>query len=212
MHITWYGLSCFKIVSGETSILVSLFGKETGLNPPRGKADIVLISEDGQIAPEGAGFVISGEGEYEVRGVLVNGFSSFRQVAGKLKKSTIYTLWMEGISLCHFNNASKEHIESLLEKVGEVDVLMIPVGGTQKQEAKTLNAEEAVAVVAELEPRIVIPTYFKVPRVKVLLAGPDEFLKTMGASKTQAVEKLTLKKKDLPQEGTQVVLLSCGAS
>ena len=218
MQITWYGLSCFKIATSEAIVLLSPFGKSTGLASPRGKADIVLISEDdqeGKAASEDAGFIISGEGEYEVKGVLINGFSFFHTVAGKTRKSTVYALRADGISVCHLDNASKEQVDGLLEKVGEVDVLMIPVGGAHrvgKEEVKTLSAEEAVAVVGELEPRVVIPMYYKVPGLALGLAGPETFLKAMGASGAERAEKLMLKKKDLPQEETKVVLLSCGSS
>lgn len=209
MQITWYGLSCFKIVSGETTLLMSPFSKDTGLTPPRTKADIVLISgneqDDAKTAGAENGFVISGEGEYEVKGVLINGFSS--------GTGTIYTLHMEGITLCHLDNASKEQIDAVLEQIGEVDILLVPIGGAHrvgKKEVKTLDAEEAVAIVSELEPRVVIPMYFKVPKVKPDLLGVESFLKAMGATQTETLEKFSAKKKDLPQEETKVVLLSCG--
>ncbi|MBI3685590.1 MBL fold metallo-hydrolase [Candidatus Azambacteria bacterium] len=213
MQITWYGLSCFKITNGETTILMSPFGKNTGLNPPKGKADIVLISENGESSYDGSDFVISGEGEYEAKGILVNGFSFFRSEGSKMKKTTVYTLHIDGISVCHLDTISKEHVDALLEKIGEVDVLIIPVGGAHhkgKEEIKTLNAEEAVAVVAEIEPRIVIPMYYKVPKLSVGLQGPESFLKAMGCAGIDPVEKLSVKRKDLPQEETKVIVLSCG--
>lgn len=207
MQITWYGLSCFKITSGETTVLISPFGKTTGLNPPRGKADVVLIS--GEAEDAGSGFVISGEGEYEVKGILVNGFST--GLPAQAGGATVYTLNIDGVSFCHLDNAPKERMDALLEKIGEVDVLMIPVGGAHregKKEVKTLGADEAVAVVSELEPRIVVPMYFKVPKLAFSVDGPEPFLKAMGASRLASVDKLSIKKKDLPQDETKIVLFS----
>ncbi|MBI5913614.1 MBL fold metallo-hydrolase [Candidatus Azambacteria bacterium] len=217
MQITWYGQACFKVVSGDTTLVISPFGRGVGLNPPRGKADVVLLSSDGSdgdvAAPEN-GIVISGEGEYEVKGVLINGFSFFHahEGASALRKSTIYTVVVEGVTLCHCDNATPKQVDAILEKIGEVDVLMVPVGGTHrigKEEIHMLDAEAAASLVGEIEPRIVIPMYFKVPGLTVSLNNADAFLKAMGALHGgEPADKLIVKKKDLPQEETRVITLS----
>lgn len=205
MQITWYGLSCFKIITGDSTLLINPFEKEAGLAAPRGKADIVLVSDGAgrEYYKESECFVIAGEGEYEVRGILVNGFSFFHFSEEKTERSTAYVFRAEGISVCHLDGVSKADAEGLLERAGEVDILMVPVGGE-----KTVNAEEAMAIVAEFEPRIVIPMYFKTPGLSRKLESPESFLKAMGAAAAEPVEKFTVKKKDLPQAETKVVLFS----
>jgi len=214
MQINWYGQSCFKISSGDTSILISPFKQEFGLTPPKGKADIVLISDFKERdrvrdASFGDGFVITGEGEYEVRGVLINGFA--HGAKENEKKGTVYTIDIEGVSLCHLNNASKEEVDVLLEKIGGVDILMIPVGGPHtigKEKIQMLDAEDAVAIVGEIEPRIVIPMCYKTPKLKLDVKGSDAFLKAMGGQSTESLEKLNIKKKDLPSDETKIITLS----
>ena len=94
MQITWYGQACFKITSGDTTIVLSPFGKGLGLNPPRGKADVDLLSGNDvgkeDIAYADAAVVIEGEGEYEVRGILINGYTFFHthKGSGAIRKST----------------------------------------------------------------------------------------------------------------------------
>lgn len=217
MQITWYGQACFKVVSGDTAIVISPFQKGIGLNPPRGKMDVVLLSNDGSdgdaTVPEGS-IVISGEGEYEVKGVLINSFSFFHahEGASAMRRSTVYTIVVEGVTLCHLDNATPKQVDAILEKIGEVDVLMVPVGGAHrvgKEEIHMLDAEAAASLVGEIEPRIVIPMYYKVPGLTVSLNNADAFLKAMGALHGDGpVDKLTLKKKDLPQEETKVTVLS----
>lgn len=217
MQITWYGQACFKVVNGETTIIISPFGRGIGLNPPRGKADVVLLSGDGSDgdvpAPEGS-IVIAGEGEYEVKGMLINGFSFFHAHEGASvpRKATIYTIAVDGVTLCHLDNAMPTQVDAILEKIGEVDVLMVPVGGTHrigKEEIHMLDAEAAASLVGEIEPRIVIPMYFKVPGLAVSLNNADAFLKAMGVLHgAKPIDKLTMKKKDLPQEETKVITLS----
>lgn len=209
MQITWYGQDCFKIQSGDVTIILSPFDKAIGLNPPRGKADIVLLSSDLPDAAErfsDAGFVISGAGEYEIKEALINGFSFFNDS----KKSTVYTINIEGISVCSLDNASKQEIDGLLEKLGDVDVLLAPIGGPyqiNKEKFSALDSESAAKVISEIEPRIVIPMGYKIPKLNVDVEGPEKFLKAMGASGLEAIDKLTIKKKDLPQEETKIILL-----
>ena len=217
MQITWYGQACFKVSSGDATIIISPFGKGVGLNPPRGKADVVLLSGDGNdgdmTTPEGS-VVISGEGEYEVKGVLINGFSFFHAHEGTkaVRKSTIYTIVMEGVTLCHLDNATPKQVDAILEKIGEIDVLMVPVGGTHrigKEEIHMLDAEAAASLVGKIEPRIVIPMHYKVPGLTLALGNVEPFLKAMGVLHGDGpVDKITIKKKDLPQEETKVIALS----
>lgn len=217
MQITWYGQACFKISSGDITLVMSPFGKGIGLNPPRGKADVVLLSSDGNdgdMPTSEGGIVISGEGEYEVKGVLINSFSFFHTHEGTktVRKSTIYTIVIEGVTLCHLDNATPKQVDAILEKIGEVDVLMVPVGGAHRigrEEVHMLDAEAAASLVGKIEPRIVIPMHYKVPGLTVALGSVDAFLKAMGVLHgDEPTDKITIKKKDLPQDETKVIVLS----
>ncbi len=149
-----------------------------------------------------AGFVISGAGEYEIKGVMIEVFS---QDGG-----FVSTLNIDGVSVCHIGKVKKADIDGLLEKIGDVDILLIPVGGPYhagKEAVHALDAEEAVAVAGELEPRIIIPMQYKIPKLSVELAGADKFLKAMGGVSAEPADKFTVKKKDLPQEETKIVVL-----
>lgn len=219
MQITWYGQSCFKIATGDVSILIAPFERSSGLNPPKSKADIILLPGLAEKeAPEG--FVISGPGEYEIKGVMIQAFSFFSAPekgepkagsAGSPQAGMVYTFSAEGISVCHIGEVSKENIVSILDKIGDVDILLVPVGGPYKEgkeEVHILNAEEAVAVSSELEPRIVVPMQYKIPKLAYAMEGVAAFLKAMGATGAETVDKLSMKKKDLPQEETKVIVIS----
>lgn len=219
MQIIWYGQSCFKITTGDTSILIAPFERSIGLNPPKSKADIILLSTDStKDVPEG--FVISGPGEYEIKGVMIQAFSFFSAPKkGELKAGSasspragmVYVFSAEGISVCHIGEVSKENIVSILDKIGDADILLVPVGGPYKEgkeDVHILNAEEAVAVASELEPRIVVPMQYKIPKLAYAMEGVAAFLKAMGATGAETVDKLSIKKKDLPQEETKVIVIS----
>ena len=81
------------------------------------------------------------------------------------------------------DNVSKSEVESILDKIGAVDILMIPVGGKHKfddLESHTLNAEEAVGVVGEIEPRIAIRCIIRSRNLPSNWTEPINFLKRWG--------------------------------
>ncbi len=211
MVITWYGQSCFKIQSGDLVIVTDPFSKDIGLTPPRFKADVVAVTHEHHdhnntdSIPEGA-FIVRGPGEYEIKGIAVTGIPTFHDAKeGKERgRNTVYVIEMEEIRLVHLGDFGEEKIRpETIDAIGEADILFVPVGGTY-----TIDAETAAEVVSAIEPRIVIPMHYAIPGLKVKLEGVETFLKEMGAAKTAPEDRLTLKRKDLPEgESTRVVVL-----
>ena len=205
MVITYYGLSCFKVQSGDLTIVFDPPSKDSELKPPRFEVHAALSSHahpkhnGAKELPgkkEGGPFVISGPGEYEMDGLAIDGIPSFHDGAGgkKLGRNTIYKVKMEEITLCHLGDFGEAELRpETLEAIGEVDVLFLPVGGKD-----VLDAEGAAKVLNQIEPKIAIPMHF---------SKPGEFLEELGEKTLQAEEKFTFKKKELGAEGTKVVLL-----
>ncbi len=210
MVITWYGQSCFKIQSGETVVFTDPFNKEIGLTPPRGQANIVTISHNhfdhnNQDALSGDPLVVDGPGEYESKGVNIKGILSFHDDKEGQERgiNTIYIIEIESIKICHLGDLGQSKLAAgQVEKINGVDILLIPVGGTY-----TIDGETAVDIINQIEPRIVIPMHYKISGLAVKIEGVDAFLKEMGIAKKEMVDKLTLKKKDLPEEDIQVVVM-----
>lgn len=210
MVIQWYGQSCFKISSGDIVIAIDPFSKDIGLAPPRFRADILLVTHEHydhnnvDTIPDGV-FIINGPGEYETKGVYVEGISTFHDAKeGKERGlNTMYKILVEDIKLLHMGDFGEEALrEETFEAVGDIDILMIPVGGKY-----TIDGEGAAAIVKQLEPRYVIPMHYKTHGLKVSLDSADIFLKEMGVKNAATQEKFVVKKKDIEGEKTEVVIL-----
>lgn len=209
MIITWYGHSCFKIISNGLTIIIDPFSKNIGLRPPHGQADIVLVThghhDHSNIATVGGDpFIVKGPGEYEVKDISVLGVESFHDdKQGKEKGlNTIYLIESEDIKLCHLGDFGQDELsDDQSEKINEPDILFIPVGGKY-----TIGATRAASLVNQLEPKIVIPMHYKMAGSNLDAETVDRFLKEMGAGKKQAVDKLTIKKKGLPERMEIVVM------
>ena len=210
MVITWYGQACFKIQSGDLVIAIDPFGKEIGFTSPRFKTDIALVTHGHHDHANldtlaGEPFAIVGPGEYEVKGVFIRGIETFHDtVRGKERGlNTIYSIEVEGIRILHLGDFGEEKMrEETLDAIGDVDILMIPVGGVY-----TIEGDTAARVARQIEPAIVIPMHYKIPGLKPNLQGVETFLKEMGVKDTAAQDKLTIKKKDIPEDGKMTIIV-----
>lgn len=197
MNINWYGQTCFKITTqknkGEAvSILIEPPDKDSGFRGPKLEADILLVNSQDQKVGSGSYFLISGPGEYDIKGVYIKG------IASQNKKNTIYTIETEEIKICHLGKLEQKELSSdQLEKIGDIDILMIPIGGTY-----TIDAKEAIKVMAQIEPKIIIPMHFGGK-----LDGLDKFLKVLGIKSLEPLAKLSVKKKDIFSEEAKVIVL-----
>ena len=212
--ITWAGQSCFQISASAlkdnpVNIVIDPF-EDIGLKEPRFEADTLLITHshsdhNNEKAIKGSPFLISGPGEYEVRGVFVQGIDSFHDdEQGKERgKNTIYTIEAEDMRLCHLGDLGQKQLtDEQVEKIGEVDILMIPVGGTY-----TIDGSEAVKIIGQIEPKVVIPMHYELPGLKFKLDSVSKFLKSMGKNSIEPQDKLTVKSSTLPKERAMEITL-----
>ncbi|MDO8664022.1 MAG: MBL fold metallo-hydrolase [Candidatus Liptonbacteria bacterium] len=185
MIINYFGDGCFRLQSGETSLLVDP-------NNNRLKADVVLKT---LIAPETAGSVAANEiafpGEYEIKDIQIQGWAVPKESTEKFLK-TVYLVKWEGLGFVFLGHISEGLESEVVEEFSEQDILFVPVGD------HFLSDEEAVKFAKKLEPAVIIPSFSK---------KPDSFLKTLG-QKAEVQEKFVFKKKDLENLKNKAVVLS----
>jgi L-ascorbate metabolism protein UlaG (beta-lactamase superfamily) len=216
MQIFWKGHSCFQILTNvnrgnQVKIVIDPFSEKIGLKLPKLEADILLISHEhydhnNKKGVLGNPFLIEGPGEYEVKGVYIEGIQSFHDQKGGEERgqNTIYTIEAEEMKICHLGDLGQKKLtDEQLEKIGDVDVLMIPIGGVY-----TISAKEAIEILAQIEPKITIPMHYSIPKLNIKLDSLEKFLKSLGIKKLEPLPKLTIKKRDLSPEEAKIVVLN----
>jgi L-ascorbate metabolism protein UlaG (beta-lactamase superfamily) len=200
VDITWLGHSCFRIKGNQAVVVTDPVPAETGYTLGKQTANIVTVSHQHPshswvAGIEGDPHVIKGPGEYEISGVLVIGVSTFHDaVKGNSRgKNTMYLMDIDGVAVCHTGDLGHVPSDEQVEEMGNVDVLMLPVGG-----ASTINATLATEVVRKLEPRIVIPMHYKTEKTTRELDGVDLFLKEMGQSGIEPKNRVSVTRNNLP--------------
>ncbi len=212
MIITWQGHSFFKIQdkTGTNGITLAMdpFSASIGLKPANFEADVVTVSHDHEdhnniSALRGDPYIIDTPGEYDVKGVLVEGIESFHdEKEGKERgRNIIYRIQINGITIVHLGDLGTVLDSKQLEKLESTDILIIPVGGRY-----TIDAVKAVEVISQLEPRIIIPMHYKMPGLNIELDELDKFIKEIGIEAIRE-EKLKISKKDLPSDDAELVIL-----
>lgn len=180
------------------------------------RADIVTLSHEhpGHTATEIISSddyrVLSGPGEYEISDVFIRGIRTYHDPErGALRGyNTVYIVEIEGVTICHLGDLGHELTEEQNEGIGDVDVLLVPVGG-----GTVLDGAQANDVVGQIEPRIVIPIQYRTDAGDHEREDVKRFLTEMGTSDAEPVEKFTVSKSTVARETeSEVVLLMCSAT
>lgn len=219
MDISYFGHASFKLRGSKAAVVTDPYDRSVGFSYPRVSADIVTVSHEhfdhsAVSAVSGTSrrehpFVINSPGEYEVSGISVFGIPTYHDSSegSERGKNTIYTIHFDDISVGHLGDLGHLLSSSQIEEIGDVDVLLVPVGGVF-----TIGAKEALEVVNQLQPSIIIPMHFRTdehdPKKFGTLEPVESFLQEGGFDQAKRVDKLSLSRATLPEEMEVVVMKS----
>ncbi|MEM1608836.1 MAG: MBL fold metallo-hydrolase [Ignisphaera sp.] len=180
--VRWHGHACFEIVTSKGTVIVldPHDGYSIGLKPPRVQADIVLITHEhfdhnayAVVAKPSATVLSMFVGEKAVNDVMIKGFKAYhdREKGKRRGRVSIYKVYADNISFVHLGDLGHELDNTYKNVLGDIDVLMIPVGGTY-----TIDPKSAWNVIELLTPKVVIPMHYWVKGLNLPLKAVDEFL------------------------------------
>jgi L-ascorbate metabolism protein UlaG (beta-lactamase superfamily) len=199
VFVKWWGHACFEIKSKVTVITDPHDGKSVNMDVPAVKADIILVSHGHDdhasgkeaVAKRGSK-IFDHAGSFEEFGVKITGIDFFHDDSkgSRRGKNTVFTFDLDAIRFAHLGDLGHSLLESEIEKLGAIDVLMIPVGGNY-----TIDSTVATLIVNKLKPRIVIPMHYKVPRLHYPISDVEPFLvgknvNRIGRTETEYVKEL----------------------
>lgn len=212
MEINFLGHSCFRLKGKTTIVITDPYDPNmVGLKLAKLSGDVVTISHDHGDHNQselvgGVKKVVSGPGEYEIMGVSIVGISTYHdEKKGTLRgKNTVYIIEIDGLRVAHLGDLGHKLNDKILEKIGTIDVLLIPVGGEF-----TIGPQQAVEIVRAIEPTVVIPMHYQFPGLKAntfaKLVSADEFISDLGVP-SEKLDKLNIKKEIIGEDQRVVVL------
>lgn len=214
--VQYLGHACFRIRGRDGIVLCDPYSRTIGFDLGRPTAHIVTVSHDhpdhnnvAQVRPmRDRLFVVDGPGEYEVGGIMIVGIRTYHDKVKGVERgyNNIYVIHLDDLVFCHLGDLGHELTQAQIEAIGNVDLLFIPVGG-----GETIGPAEAVNVISQIEPRMVVPMHYATPQSSFdpPLAPLERFAHEMGYKEHPAEEKLSLNASSLPaeHEETRVVVM-----
>lgn len=125
-------------------------------------------------------FILEGAGEYEIAGIEVYGVGQ------------LYIFSIEEMRVAYLDKLNRGLNDEEAEAATDVDILFIPVGG-----GEVLDSKGALAIINQLEPKIVVPMYYE----KI-----EEFTDEEGI-KPEFVESIKISRADLSEIERKVYVL-----
>jgi len=206
MDMTWLGHACFRMRGREGVVLTDPPDPKSGHAIPRTEAGLVTMSHEHLAhaslrSVAGEPVVLRGPGEYEVHEILVTGIGSFHddEKGAERGRNTIFVIRLDELVICHLGDLGHVIPGADLERIGDVDIALVPITGPEVN----LSAGRAAEVIHQLEPKVVVPMSFD-PDDKKKESPHMRLLHELGVKEAVPVPKLSVTRSTLP-ENLQVV-------
>jgi len=204
MDVQFYGANCLSLTYKGSRIVIDDNLAELGAKSVIKPDDVALFTSP-HAAETSARLVFDGAGEYEVADISIVGILARAHIeeAGKFG-ATMFKLMAGDQSALFTGHIYPELSDSQLEAIGQVDVLVVPVGGN----GYTVDPVGALSLIKAIEPKLVIPTHYADKTLKFPVPQQDlaTALKEIGMEPKETVAKLRLKPAELT-DVTQLLIL-----
>jgi L-ascorbate metabolism protein UlaG (beta-lactamase superfamily) len=202
IQIRWHGHSCFEIKNNITLVTDPHDGKSIGIPAPNVEGDIILVSHDHydhnsikSVEKDGSK-IVNEENKRDIFNIPINGFKTYHDshLGEKRGDNIIFKFTIDGISFCHLGDLGHIPDEEVIHKIGEVDVLFIPIGGNF-----TIDSKQAWEIVNLIKPKITIPMHYKIGGLSLPIEGIDSFLEIIKDEIVKVGNEIEIEKEDLPK-------------
>ena len=211
MKIKWLGHASFLITSDNgTRIITDPYktGGDLMYGEVKGPADIVTVSHEHRdhnytVTVEGNPQILRGVKSTEVKGIAFKEVASAHDVEQGRERgpNTIFCFEVDDVRVCHLGDLGHKLTDREVAEIGNVDVLMIPVGGLW-----TIDAKVATEVGKQLKAKVIIPMHFRNARCNFPIATVDDFLTSKKNVVIADSSEIEFKAGKLPVE-TQIIVL-----
>ncbi len=195
MEFEYKGANCVTISTKGASLVIDPKLSLAGLKDVMPKQSFVIATHADFVVPS-EGVVVDQPGEYEIKNVSIVGVPANRLIDhdGSMH-ATMYRISIGNTSIAVIGHVSTPLSEEQLEALGVIDIAIIPVGGS----GYTLDAHQAIALIRQLDPKVVIPTHYAEKAIKYEVPQMElaPFLAELGAEH-EALPKWKVKNEVLP--------------
>lgn len=203
LQIRWHGHSCFEFTNNITLVTDPHDGKSIGIPAPSVTGDIILVSHNHydhnsvkSVEKDGSK-IVTDPRKRTIDDIEIRGIESFHDEAKGAKRgeNIIFQFTIDEIIFCHLGDLGHELDDEAIGKIGEVDVLFIPIGGTF-----TVDDKQAWEIIKKINPKIIIPMHYKIGGLSLPISGIDDFLKQNPYKIIPVGNEIEIDREDFPEE------------
>jgi L-ascorbate metabolism protein UlaG (beta-lactamase superfamily) len=203
LQIRWHGHACWEITNDRTLVTDPHDGKSIGIPAPTVAGDIILVSHDHydhnsvkSVEKDGSK-VVTDPRKRTIDDIEIRGVESFHDEASGAKRgeNIMYQFTVDGIKFCHLGDLGHDLNNESIERIGEVDVLFIPIGGTF-----TVDDKQAWDIIKKINPKIIVPMHYKIGGLSLPITGIDGFLAQNPYKVIPVGNEIEIDREDLPDE------------
>jgi len=203
LQIRWHGHACWEVTNDLTVVTDPHDGRSIGIPAPNVTGDIILVSHDHydhnsvKSVEKEKSKVITDSRKRTISEIEIKGIDSFHDESKGSKRGSniIFRFVIDGIKFCHLGDLGHELDEETVEKIGDIDILFIPVGGTF-----TLDSKKSWKVINKIKPKIAIPMHYKIGGLSLPIADIEPFLNKAKHKIIHVGNEIDIEKEDLPDE------------
>ncbi len=203
LQIRWHGHACFEIKNDVTLVTDPHDGKSIGIPAPIVAGDIILVTHDHydhnsvKTVEKIGSKVVRDERKRNIYNVVIRGIKTYHDenFGDSRGENIIFKFLIDDINFCHLGDLGHILEEDIAEKIGDVDILFIPVGGNF-----TIDANYAWKIVNLIKPSIIIPMHYKIGGLSLPIDTLDKFLETSIFKILKVGNEIDFEKSDIPNE------------
>ena len=203
LQIRWHGHSCFEITNDVTLVTDPHDGKSIGIPAPVVEGDIILVSHDHydhnsvKSVEKGGSKVVKDERKRTIFNVDIKGIKTYHdENSGEIRgENIIFKFQIDDVSFCHLGDLGHRIEDDIVEKIGDVDILFIPVGGNF-----TIDSDDAWEIIKLIKPTIIVPMHYKIGGLSLPIDTIDKFLEKSNFKILKVGNEIDFEKADIPKE------------
>jgi L-ascorbate metabolism protein UlaG (beta-lactamase superfamily) len=213
VKLQWLGHAAFLITSPQgTRVLTDPYPATMGYGNRRFRADLVTVSHEHfdhnnvdsvQGSPEVVRGLSGGDwavaektlGDVTVHSIRGTYHDNAQGTTGR-GKNALFVIETGGLRILHLGDLGHVPSAEVIERVGRVDVLLVPVGGYF-----TIDGETAGEVADLFQARIAVPMHFRTEYIADWqISDAEPFLQGRSVVKKLDTSEVTLRPAGLPEE------------
>src|SRR3990167_411335 len=209
MTITWAGHYTVKIYNSNSTIVINPYSPNIGLPPFRSKADFVFMTNPSDSTMshtsgiQGDYILVDSPGECSFDNITTYGIGWFKD--GTNQEQTIFRIIFDNITVLYLGSLNRKLKQEELQNIeqADTDILIVPIGGST-----SIDTNTAIDLISTIEPNVVIPINFSIPKLNQQVEAVAKFAHEMGVNPSTDNKKITILANKIDRENLSTIILN----